>query len=254
MPDLDNIGVLVTRPSPAGEHLCEKIEQLGGSTVFLPTLEFALPSQAVPTLKNTDAYDWVIFISPRAVEYGLPTFRAIATTTRIAAVGEGTAACLQAAGLNDVVYPRDHRTSEGLLNLPVFSQMEQQTVLLVRGEGGRDHLGKTLAARGAVVLELPVYRRVAPVYRDINQYVEKIRQKKIDITVCTSGESLHNLIAILGPENRSLLMAMMLIVVSQRLVDLAKTWAFQTIFLADNASDQAIIDTLYWIKGKSHVR
>ncbi|HSW94357.1 MAG TPA: uroporphyrinogen-III synthase [Gammaproteobacteria bacterium] len=254
MPDLDNMGVLVTRPYPEGERLCEKIRQLGGSTVYLPVIEFAPSSKEVVSLNNTDAYDWVIFISPRAVEYGLPKLGTLAKTTRIAAVGQSTAALLQVAGVQDVIYPKTHWTSEGLLALPVFSRMEQQTVLRVSGEGGRDTLARTLAARGAIVEQLPVYRRVVPVYNDIHQTVEKIRQKKIDITVCTSFESLHNLMAIVGPENQAMLTDMTLIVVSQRLVDLAKTVGFQTIFLADNASDEAIIQTLYSIKGKGHVR
>jgi uroporphyrinogen-III synthase len=72
--------------------------------------------------------------------------------------------------------------------------------------------------------------------------------------VCTSGESLHNLLTIIGASNQALLFNVPIIVVSQRLVELASELKFKKVFLAANASHNAIIDTLCFIKGNGHVR
>lgn len=254
MNDLEGIGVLVTRPLPQGKMLCEKIEALGGSTVYLPTIEFAPPKPRVSCINKIDAYDWVIFISPRAVEWGIPLMTQLPQKNNVAAPGAGTAQALKEAGINKVIYPKDEWTSEGLLDLPIFKNLKQQKILLIRGEGGREMLAETLTSRGAVVDHFIVYRRLIPVYPNINKYKESLLDKKTNIIVCTSGESLHNLITIMGVENRSILVSMNMVVISPRLVELAKGLHFQQIFLAENASDSAIIGTLRLIKEKGYVK
>lgn len=252
MSDLKNINVLVTRPLPQGKMLCEKILAEGGQAVYLPTIEFAPPQ--VKPIKMTEQYDWVIFVSQEAVERGLPIIRDLSSKTRIAALGQGTAIALQKKGIENVVYPPDHWTSEGLLDLNFFKKLDQQKILLVRGEGGRELLAETLLARGARVDHLLVYQRKLPIYPNINKYLGLLREKKIDIIVCTSGESLHNLMAIIGVLHHSLLVAVPIIVISQRLVTLAEEYHFQQIFQAKNASQNAIIDTLSYIKRTGYVR
>ena len=52
-------------------------------------------------------------------------------------------------------------TSESLLDLPGFADLAGRGVLLVKGSGGRELLREALAARGAEVLDVAVYRREA---------------------------------------------------------------------------------------------
>ena len=252
MNNLENINVLVTRPNPQGKILCEKIQMLGGATVYLPTIEFASPIQEIKPISNV--YDWIIFISPEAVLRSIHLITPLPEKTRVASIGEGTANALHKANIAKVVYPEQNWTSEGLLDLAFFKNVHQQKILLVRGEDGREILAETLVDRGALVDHLPVYRRVVPDYPNRSEYTELLVKKKIDIVVCTSGESLHNLMTILGAENQSLLIDLAIIVVSSRLVEIAKQYHFARIFQAKNASHQAIIDTLCFIKGKDYVR
>ncbi len=261
MNDLVNLTMLVTRPEPEGGLLCKEVEAHGGSAVHLPTIEFAAlesDHSFKPMVSMLDQYDWIIFISPRAVEYSLPLIRAkwpvFPTKPRIAAPGAGTAKALHAAGFADVIYPPHHWTSEGLLDLAALNQIDHRNILLIRGEGGRDMLAEALSARGAHVDHWPVYRRIVPVYANITAHLALLRQKKIDIMVCTSGESLHNLMTIIGIENQSLLSDVAIVVVSERLAILAENLHFKQVFIAENASNKAIIETLRYIKGKGYVR
>ena len=216
--------------------------------MHLPTIDFAPPLEPAHFPEEMDEYDWIIFLSPRAVEWSAGHLPPVATKTRIAAPGAGTVKALLDLGLHDAIYPMSDWTSEGLLELPFFSHVAGQKILLVRGEGGRDKLAHELTVRGAKVDQLSVYRRVMPVYAEDHPALLALRQKKIDIMVCTSGESLHNLMAMLNASHHVLLRDVIVVVIINRLVGLAKELGFRRVALAENAGHSAMIDMLGLIK------
>ncbi len=221
--------------------------QRGGSALHLPTIE-CVPFPYEANLSQLNQYDWIIFVSVYAVLQSLAWIPHIPTKTQIATLGAGTAHALYAAGVEKIIYPADEWTSEGLLKLPEFQDVNGKKILLIRGEGGRDVLEKALIDRGAFVDHWIVYRRIIPICPQLDEYLLLLRKKKIDIIVCTSGESLHNLLKIVGPENHPAVFETILITVSERLVTLAKELGFQRVFLAENASHDAIL------RGINHVR
>ena len=258
---LQNTTILVTRPEPQGTELCAQITAIGGITVYLPTIAFAPPTDSSilsSQVQQLDQYDWLIFTSPQAVESSLALLKkywpALPINLQVAAPGAGTAAKLNSAGFLHVLYPATDWTSEGLLMEPALQILQGQKILLITGEGGREKLADILRARGAIIDYLLVYRRIKPIYSNINVYLDLLKEQKIGIIVCTSGESLRNLLAIVGAANQKFLLDVPLIVVSQRLVVLAKGFNFQNVFLAKNASHNAILDGLCQIKGKGYVR
>lgn len=237
MSNLQNLHILVTRPDPQGAELCQHIKAQGGTPIHFPTLVF----HAIPVTRlSARFYDWIIFCSRPAVTHGLASLTN--NLSNVAALGAGTAEALNNAGVQNVLYPANEWTTEGLLDLPVFQQVTNKKILLVRGEGGRETLAQTLVARGAIVEHRIVYRRELPHYSDLSVYRELFQQQKINIIVCTSGESLHNLITF----KFAGLCAVKLIVVSKRLAAIAKQAGFQQVYLAENASHAAI---LHAIKG-----
>lgn len=241
--------VLVTRPDPAGSELCETIRQAGYAAIHFPTLTFASPSNQIAyqdALKQIGYQDWLIFLSPRSVYMSMPDIRRewpdMPPQIQFAAVGAGTAKALLAAGIH-AEHPMNEWSSEGLLAMAPFQSVVGQHIALVRGEGGRDILADAFAARGANVLEVMAYRREVPKV-DASIYLDLFKQDKIDIIICTSFEGVRNLKELLGANLWPTLQTLPLIVVSERIQQLAHELGFQTIWVAKNASHEALLQTL----------
>jgi uroporphyrinogen-III synthase len=191
--------------------------------------------------------DWLIFISPQAVQASitaisrvLPPFK---QTMQFAAIGEGTAKMLQNAGYTAVVYPHHEWGSEGLLNMIEFQAVVNKKITLIQGEGGRDHLALTLSARGAIVTSFIAYQRVLPAI-SANRYVTMLKKRLIEVIICTSFEGVRNLKCLIGELGWPYLKNTPLVVVSERIKTLAYNLGLQTIFVARNASHQAIFEAL----------
>jgi uroporphyrinogen-III synthase len=251
------LSVMVTRPQPAGDALCQEIIAAGGHAIYFPTLAFAPPlnPELLPQqLAEIDQYDWLIFISPQAVYASQAALHAswsvFPASVKIAAVGAGTAAALQAANLPVTVYPQTEWSSDGLLDLPDFTSLAGKKVALFRGEGGRECLAENLTARLAVVTPIIVYRRVLPDVV-VTDCLALLQTHKIDVVVCTSGEGLRNLKTLLHaawPELQSIAV----IVISERMRVLAEILGFHKIFLAKNPGHGAIMEVLTQISASAN--
>lgn len=238
--------ILVTRPDPAGTELCVFLRTAGHDAVHLPTIDIVPTHDAafLDAISKLGAQDWIIFISPQAVYTSVVTIRSIwphfPSTVQFAAVGEGTAAALHQAGYNVCASPKTTWSSEGLLDLPVFQSIADKKVAIIRGQGGRTYLADTLRARGAQVLPVISYRRALPQI-NMSPFLEKMKEKKIDVIVCASFEAAQNLKALVGAAGWSYIQHIPLIVVSERIKMLAQNLQFQTIWVAKNASHTAIL-------------
>ncbi|MCT7085168.1 uroporphyrinogen-III synthase, partial [Salmonella enterica] len=79
----------------------------------------------------------------------------------VLAVGKGTARALARLGIHALV-PPGHQDSEGLLAHPALAKLEGRRGALIGAPGGRGVRRDELAARGARLREVHVYRRAAP--------------------------------------------------------------------------------------------
>src|SRR5690606_40816499 len=118
----------------------------------------ALPISAAQLQQHRDARAW-IFTSVNAVRYARMLDAGV--WPACIAVGPATAAALRQAGIEDVITPPQQHDSEAVLSLDVLQDVRDRPVVIVAGEGGRDAMQTGLAARGAQVTRIEVYRRVA---------------------------------------------------------------------------------------------
>lgn len=188
--------VLVTRPVHQAATLVAAIRAAGGDAYEFPALAIKPVTDPQPHLPaDTDS---VIFISPNAAQFGFALLQGLPASTRILAVGSGTARVLAAAGVTEVIVPGG-QDSEALLALPQLTAVAGQRIVIVRGVGGRPLLGDTLAARGATVSYRECYRRIRP-DTDAAPLRARWLAGRIDAVTVASAETLTNLIAMLGPD------------------------------------------------------
>jgi uroporphyrinogen-III synthase len=246
---LNGARVLVTRPAHQAENLSRLIQARGGEAVRFPVLDIVARDnidEIQDALKNLGKFQWVVFISPNAVNFALKANNGKIDrlkAVRFAAVGRATAQALEAAGLTVDAVPEQGYTSEALLAMPQIQQIKGQSCLIVRGKGGREELANTLRSRGADVQYLEVYKRTIPSI-DNSQVVQLLTQHRLDVITVTSGEALQNLLIMLGEENHRLLLPIPLVVVSDRIGQLAAGMGFKRIAVTESPADTAILETV----------
>ncbi|MBZ0090740.1 MAG: uroporphyrinogen-III synthase [Sulfuricellaceae bacterium] len=250
---LAGIGVLVTRPETQARNLSELIVQAGGTPVAFPALEIrapADPSALQHSLGQLASFDWLIFISPTAVEQSLAWLggaAALSAGPRLAAVGKGTLRALARHGIANAIAPEGGADSEALLDMAPLRQVEAQRILIVRGEGGREWLAETLRQRGAEVSYAECYRRVRP-DADPAALLERWARGEIAAVTVTSSESLDNLYAMLGANGRVLLESTPMFAIHPRIADEAGARGVKQVVVA-GPSDEALLQGLIdWFK------
>lgn len=239
--------ILVTRPAHQANTLCELIEQQGWNAIRFPTLEIIATNnkkiqQQLETIKQ---WHWLIFISSNAVNFALSANNGKIdqfTHCSIAAVGKATEKALRAVGLSVDLLPKSQFNTEGLLATEQMNQVNKKNCLIVRGQGGRENLANELRTRGAKVEYMEVYSRELPASNHSNVKT-LLKQEKLNVITITSGDALKNLVLMTGTDLHDKLQAVPLIVISNRIRELAEKIGFKTIVVTENPGDAAIIKT-----------
>jgi uroporphyrinogen-III synthase len=255
MKRLTGIGVLVTRPEHQAGHLCQLIEAEGGAAVRFPALVIRpRPDRAAvrAAVGPADRYDLVVFVSANAVRFGADILGA-RRDIAVAAIGQATAAALNAAGYRVSLMPAEGSDSESLLAMPQLAHMHGQRVLIVRGSGGRELLFGAMTARGAQVQYAEVYTRepAHPSAESQAELEQLWRQGGISVYAATSVELLEALIGIVTPRCRQLMDSTALVTGSRRVAEAAARLGLGSpILLADSPDDAALIGALVRWRGQ----
>lgn len=246
--DLQGAGILVTRPAHQAAELCTLIESVNGVALRFPALEIQPPADQTTPGSLLRQAGIMIFVSPNAVTYGLKLLQGgrLSTQLTLGAVGKATAKVLQAAGYRVDLIPTERFDSEGLLALPGLQRFSGEKIVIVRGEGGRPLLGDSLRERGAEVVYAEVYRRVCP---DLDpSHLLQRWSGDVSLIIATSNDILMNIKNIFGDGGWPQLRRTPLLVISERMVELAEKLGFETILRAENAADQILLGrACHWL-------
>ena len=244
---LHGVRVLVTRPEPAAARLADAFAAEGAVVHRVPALAIAPVEDTTSAEHLGDRLadvSVVVFTSVNAVEGFFDLVPGAAPDRLPAAalaVGRATAEALRARGVAGVRTPRGRSDSEGLLTCAQLGarKVNGRLVAVVKGEGGRDLLGKELARRGAEVVEANVYRRRAP--QRLAEMLAAVRES-VDIVTVTSAEALENL-AGAAPWTASWLSDRMLVTVSERVAGVARARNLSRVSVAAGPDAASIVDT-----------
>jgi uroporphyrinogen-III synthase len=165
--------ILVTRPAAQAEEWVVQLQRSGLDAVALPLMAIAAPHDLAAVRQAWIALpsrQLVFFVSPNAAEWFFS--QQVEPTTwpaslQAASPGPGTSAVLRRCGVPShlVVEPAADAPqfdSEALWSVLQNLTWAHASVLVVRGDGGRDWLAEQLREAGAEVSFVSAYRRVAP--------------------------------------------------------------------------------------------
>lgn len=243
-----NQPVLICRPGERGQALADALRERHGWVEPLDVIRLeALPEEAAQrqVWLDIDQYHKIVVVSPFAahcLSEALDRYwPQLPVGIDYYSVGRGTASILSdQLGVRVRIPPpqQGEDTSEALLSLASLRQLTHQRVLLVAGEGGRTLIADTLAARGAQVTRLAVYRRTyqppPPALR------ERLHSGDYRALIVTSGELLEYLAKWCGPAALN----QPLIVSSHRLATLAGKLGFCDLKVASGATPAALVAAL----------
>ena len=218
---LAGLGIVVTRPARQAAGFAEKLAILGASPIVFPAIVIEPPDDR-RALDDVHAqlhrYDFAMFVSANAVEYGAPPASRWPASLVALAPGDGTAEALLAAGIGNVRVPATTHDSEGLLALPELADVRGRRFIVFRGDGGRELFAETLRGRGAQVDIVSCYRRRAPT-SGASGLVEAMREGRAHAVTVTSSEGFDNLWNVLGTDGRNALVRLPLFAPHARIVE-----------------------------------
>lgn len=252
---LHGLRVLNTRPIGQGHALAEAISFAGGFSIPFPALAISqTPPDWVNKLPSSQPLDKAIFISANAVRYfckGCPHYQQmLSVPTQILAIGAATALALRQQKISVHTVP-NVSDSTHFLQLDALRAVTNQTILLVKGEGGRTLIAETLRLRGAHVIPVEVYRRHLPKI-DKAQAMHLWRENAVDIILFTSEQAIHNVFALFGEDAKPWLCNTPCVVISKRLAQVASLLGIQNILVSRHDS---ILETLeHYTKGSFYDR
>jgi uroporphyrinogen-III synthase len=252
---LSGFSIVVTRPREQAAGLLRRIEQLGGKPLLFPLLEIE-PVRDDRVLREQmgrlDQTDLAIFVSPNAVRYGLAAIRAagpLPSTLKIATVGQGSARALHEQGIAHVIVPAERFDSEGLLALPEMQNVAGRRVMVFRGDGGRELLGDTLKARGAVVEYVTCYLRSKS-----GLDIAALQTAAPDALTVTSTEALGHLWEILDEAQRRALREIPLFLPHERIAAAARQQGWRQVVVTESGDDGLLSGLIAWADSKRRER
>jgi len=250
---LQKLNVLVTRPEGQQQELRDAIAVLGGQSVGFPLLciepvqDQAKLDQLRRQVLNLDQYQLLVFISTNAARYGAELIDScwpqFPVGVDVLAVGPTTAEAVQESLHCEVISSSNGMASEDLLALPELTDVDGKKIALFRGVGGRELLANTLRDRGAMIDYFEVYHR-DPVEHAEGSLVNEIEAGGVNVITAFSGDTLRRLLALLPEAGRDKILAMPLLVPSQRVADFATAQGFTCVYNAEGANVDASIRTL----------
>ncbi len=242
--------VLVTRPIRQADKFITLLRQIGAIPHCLPCITIDVADDPGDHyIDNALECNLLIFTSANAVDFLLQRrpapWAARQSMSKIAAIGNTTAARLAAHGFPVDYLPAQAKGSEQLFDLlKQTTSLKNQRITIVRGNSGREKLRDDLSLAGAKVTYLEVYKRSLPSISS-----EEARQTFVNaspnVISITSDLGLENLYRLLPVDCHATLFDTPLIVNSVRCHTLAKTLGFQgPLIVADPPGDVAQVKAI----------
>lgn len=237
--------VLITRPAGQHEAFARSCESLGFTVSLLPCIEInSYPVTALHLTHILKSCQNVLFTSANAARLAHQIVPMPWQNHRIHAIGAATARTLEQAGQKLSLVPQSPYNSESYLQQ--LKERLPESLLIIKGRGGRALVQATLERLGWHVSTLDVYERTKPQVCP-DTITSLFNKRAPDIISVTSDEILNNLWQLCEAHSQQL-KQIPLVVNSQRCADRARhLGSLAESFVARPAGDSGQIARLaHW--------
>lgn len=203
--------IVLTQPLPRVQELTRSLARRGHDVLALPFTRVA-PRPLSGLGDCLKRFQWVIAVSPAAVDALAEALGGVwpQPGPRLGLIGPGSLATLRASALStlgeDRLLYRELRPydARSLIDLPELADPSGQSLLVLRGEGGREDWIELLRERGARVETMALYDRlpVAPGQAERERLATWLQHHTSVCCVFTQTASIGSLCAL--PEARGL--------------------------------------------------
>jgi uroporphyrinogen-III synthase len=214
--------LLITRAQAQVEAAVQELRALGVDAVALPLIGIeavnagprsagAVPNDLAQAWTTLAAHRLVMFVSANAVANffaAAPPGAAWPAGTLAGCTGPGTTAALRAAQVPASCIREPAAGAATLDSEALWAELQHErwagaSVLIVRGEGGREWLADTLRAAGAAVSFVAAYRRTLPAWSaEQRALMTAVEQRPRSFAwQFTSSEAVRHLVT-LSPQRR----------------------------------------------------
>jgi len=180
--------VLVTRPGGSEDPLVSALAERGYRVHAVPTV--ATESIAIGE-ESLAGFDWIVVTSAA----GVASLPSLPKASRWAAVGEATAAALDARGVSADLVPL---AGKGAAIAAAIPEPAGKRVLLARADAAAEDLPRLLRERGAEVVELTAYRTVEGPATSAAALAEALADDDLAAVVFASGSAVRGFLALGG--------------------------------------------------------
>lgn len=198
---LDGWRVLVPRGGKWGDGVAANLRSFGAVPVIAPMINFASADDG-PALSNAlhelqdGQFDWLVITSATTVDVLVGSRVSIPASTKVAAVGETTAAALLLAGYSVNFVPEGDNSARGLVKEWPKSEISGR-VLIPQSDIAEPNLVTGLASLGLDAQFVAAYRTVGvPVAENVRADVASGR---INAILVSSGSVARQIAAQLAP-------------------------------------------------------
>jgi uroporphyrinogen III methyltransferase/synthase len=212
--------ILIPRPQGQAAATARLVRRRGAEPIELPAIAIIPPpdpSRVTAAARALDTYDVVAFTSENGVVWFFRELEAQRRDARafgrakVAAIGPGTAAALEARGIHADIVPgtfRGEALAQAILDdLALLTGVEgrPRRVLIPRALVAREVLAEHLRADGCEVDVVPVYETRPASADRREELLQRLEGHGIDIVMLTSSSTADSLADLLGSGAQKLL-------------------------------------------------
>lgn len=199
--------IVITRRVEAGDTLRPALQALGADVFELPTIRIEPPKDLMEfgqLVQDAHCYDWIVFTSATGVNAFFEMFYKLYDDAReiggarIATIGPGTTRRVKDYHLKVDLEAAEHIAEGVVKDLQKQGSIENERILVVRGEMGRNVIARDLNTLGAIVDEAIAYRTL-PETEDVAGGIARFKMSGADMIVFTSSSTAENFMALKLP-------------------------------------------------------